>query len=164
MFFLISVFGIAADLYTKYLVEQSMALGEVRKVIPPLLDLAHIRNYGAAWSILQNKVNFLLIFTGIMLAGLVFYYFKYLKNGSIAEKIGIAMIFAGGCGNFYSRITVGFVTDFLDIHIIPVFNVADVFVTCGCFLILIYYFFFSKEEEKGENAASDAGGSTDDGK
>ena len=70
MFFAVAALSIALDMYTKRLVETAMTLGETRTVIPGLLDLHFLQNYGAAYSILQNKVDFLLVFTGILLAGI----------------------------------------------------------------------------------------------
>ena len=160
MFFAVAALSIALDMYTKRLVETAMTLGETRTVIPGLLDLHFLQNYGAAYSILQNRVDFLLVFTGILLAGIAVYYFRTRKKAPLVERLCLSLIFGGGCGNFISRAAVGCVTDFLDIHIIPVFNVADICVTGGCILLLIYYFFF----EGKKSGAADAPEGTDDGR
>ena len=150
MFFAVAALSIALDMYTKRLVETAMTLGETRTVIPGLLDL----------HFLQNKVDFLLVFTGILLAGIAVYYSRTRKKAPLVERLCLSLIFGGGCGNFISRAVVGCVTDFLDIHIIPVFNVADICVTGGCILLLIYYFFF----EGKKSGAAEAPEGTDDGR
>lgn len=157
MFFIIAVLGIGADLFTKKLVETTMGLGDTITVIPGLLDLHFLRNYGAAYSILQNKVDFLLVFTGIMLIGLAVYYFKTKNTTAFLERLCICLIFSGGTGNFISRLTQGYVVDFFDIHIIPVFNVADICITCGCILLILYYFIIDRDKwtEKPEEKDND---------
>ncbi len=151
MFFAVSIISVLLDFYTKRLVESSMVLGETRTVIPHILDLHFLQNYGAAYSMLQNKVDFLLVFTGILLTGIAVYYFLKRKSLAFVERLCLSLIFGGGVGNFISRLTAGCVTDFLDIHIIPVFNTADICVSGGCILLLIYYFFFDGLKEKEEN-------------
>ena len=47
------------------------------------------------------------------------------------------MIVGGGIGNLIGRASVGYVIDFLNIQIIPVFNVADIGVTVGCILLIL---------------------------
>lgn len=147
MFYIIALLAVAADLLSKKAVEAAFAVGETRVLIKGLLDFHHLRNYGAAYSILQNKVSFLLIFTGVLLAGIVIYYVKNHRSMHPVEMLCLSFILGGGIGNFISRITVGYVTDFIDIHIIPVFNVADIFVSTGCFLLLFYYFFIEGKKD-----------------
>ncbi|MCR4668849.1 MAG: signal peptidase II, partial [Clostridia bacterium] len=105
----------------------------------------------------QNKIDFLLVFTAFLLLGIAAYYALKRKSLKFMEKLCLSLIFGGGCGNFISRATAGCVTDFLDIHIIPVFNVADICVTGGCFLLIFYYFFVegkkSRDPEKEPGAS-----------
>ena len=50
------------------------------------------------------------------------------------------MIISGGIGNLIDRIARGYVTDYIKVLFIdfPVFNFADILVTCGSFLLIIY--------------------------
>lgn len=45
---------------------------------------------------------------------------------------------AGGLGNLIDRMIMGYVTDFIDIWKWPVFNIADIAITCGCMLMIIF--------------------------
>ena len=47
------------------------------------------------------------------------------------------MIVGGAIGNYIDRLTRGYVVDFLDFYVWPVFNVADVFVVVGCILLIV---------------------------
>jgi len=149
MFFIICFLGIALDLLSKIWVSYAMEIGETIVLIPKVLQLHHLKNYGAAYSILQNKTYFLLIFTGILLVLIAVYYYKTRKTAKFLERLCLSLIFSGGLGNFLSRIFVSYVTDFIDIHIIPVFNIADICVSCGCFLLLFYYIFIEGKNANG---------------
>ena len=64
------------------------------------------------------------------------------------QKYGFLMVFGGSLGNIFDRLYYSSVPDFIDIHINNfhwfIFNVADIFITLGVFL-LIYSEFFKKE-------------------
>ena len=45
--------------------------------------------------------------------------------------------YGGGTGNLICRIVRGYVVDFINIHILPIFNAADIFVCCGCGLLVL---------------------------
>lgn len=147
MFWLIIAGAVGLDILTKQLVIKGMELGQCITVIHGLLDLNYIRNYGAAFSSMQGKRVFLIIATVVMMAGLCVYAVKKGKELPLIERISLAMIVGGGIGNLIDRIALGYVTDFLDIHIIPIFNVADCFITVGCALLIIGVLMEPKKEK-----------------
>ena len=57
------------------------------------------------------------------------------------------LILAGGTSNLLERIFRRCVVDFLDIPLIPFFNIADVFITGGCFF-LVYLLVVDKYIER----------------
>ena len=99
--------------------------------------ILYLRNDGAAYSILQGKQNFLVVFTILFMIFMIAYYVAYRKKMPKLEKFTIALILGGGIGNLIDRLLYSYVIDFIDISIIPVFNVADIAVTCGCGLFLL---------------------------
>ncbi len=115
----------------------------------PFFYLRYVENTGAAFGMMQGG-NFLLIF--IMLA-IVAYMIKSWKElcayGKLVEW-GCVFILAGALGNLYDRITLGYVVDFLDFRVWPVFNIADSFITVGgCMLVISLCFGRKgKREEK----------------
>ena len=63
------------------------------------------------------------------------------------ERFCMVSIFAGGLGNIIDRVRFGFVIDMIQTEFInfPVFNVADIFITCGCILLIAHLVLFNKE-------------------
>jgi signal peptidase II len=57
--------------------------------------------------------------------------------------ISLLLILSGAIGNLIDRITFGCIIDFIDLHVWPVFNLADSFITIGAILVVIYNFQFS---------------------
>ena len=142
---------IAADLITKHLVVSGMELNSTITVIPGVFDLTYIINRGAAWGVLADKQMLLNVFTVVVIAALVFYIVKKHKSIGRLELISIAMIVGGGIGNLIGRIFDGYVVDFIHLRFVDffnIFNIADIGITVGCFLLVISVIFFSKNEKK----------------
>lgn len=102
----------------------------------PYFRLHYVENTGMAFGLMQNG-NLLLI--GVMIAVLAYlaYSWKELAANGPLVKGGALCIFAGALGNLYDRISLGFVVDFLDFRVWPVFNVADSFITIGGVLLAV---------------------------
>ncbi len=102
----------------------------------PFLRLTYVQNTGSAFGMMQGA-NTLLI--GVMVA--IILYILYSWKGLAAQgklvEWGCALILAGAFGNLYDRITLGYVVDFLDFLVWPVFNVADSAITVGAGLFVI---------------------------
>ena len=64
-------------------------------------------------------------------------------------RICAVFIFSGAIGNFIDRLKLGYVVDFFYFKLIdfPVFNVADIYVTVGTFILAFLLSFYYKEED-----------------
>ena len=89
--------------------------------------------YLAAFGILKNQTN-LFIFTSIFAIILIFLNLKKYKRLSI-YTISLSFILAGALGNLIDRLSLGYVIDFIDFRIWPVFNIADSAITIGAILL-----------------------------
>lgn len=106
--------------------------------IPLIKNILHISvvfNTGAAFGMLQRKTTFLIYI------GLVFLFIFLLLAFSEKHKsklffVACGLIMGGALSNLYDRIFLGFVVDYIDIRIWPVFNIADSCICCGVGLIL----------------------------
>ena len=136
----------AADILTKYLVTCNMSAGDTIPLISGFFHLTYVRNTGAAFSILSGQRIFLIILPALVVLALIIYIIAKKPTNKLL-LLSFSMIISGGIGNLIDRISLGYVIDFLDFRLInfPVFNVADIWVTCGAALFVILLL-FSKEE------------------
>lgn len=103
-----------------------------------IFSLTHIRNDGAAWSIMAGKSWFLVgLPIVVILIGLVYLY--RIRKRSKLEIISLAILIAGGIGNLIDRIRLKEVVDYIKFEPInfPVFNFADICVVVGGILFCI---------------------------
>ena len=109
-----------------------------------------IYNTGASFGIFQGKTLALTIFSIVGMAAIAGFYFWLPKVKKMRPmRITLAMIVAGGIGNIIDRIWMGKVTDMISFDLInfPVFNVADIGVTCGAIVMCVLWMFYYKEED-----------------
>lgn len=124
---------VVIDQWSKYLAEAYLKPIVSYPIIPGVFHLTYGRNTGAAFSILQGKQVFLIIFTMIILSMLIFYFIKNIKKSNRLLKLSLAFIIGGALGNLIDRIRLSYVVDMFDFILInyPVFNTADIFVVLG---------------------------------
>lgn len=115
-----------------------------------VFSLRLIYNTGASFGIFHNHTLALTIFSiaGMLAIG-VFYFLLPKEKKMRPLRITLAMIIAGGVGNIIDRIAFGKVTDMLSFDLInfPVFNVADIGVTCGAIVMCVLWLFYYKDED-----------------
>jgi len=127
------------DQITKSLIVQTVELHQRIPVLPSFFDLTHLRNTGAAFSILAQsppafRQPFFFIATGVAIIALVFFLLR-VKGESVLLVVATASILGGAIGNLIDRIRYGEVVDFLLFYwgdyYWPAFNVADTCITLG---------------------------------
>lgn len=130
------------DQVTKFFAEKYLTYYKSISIFAGL-SLIKVHNFGAAYGIFQNKqVLITAISFTLLLLGWLFRY--QLANGKMG-LIGLAIIASGAFGNLSDRIFRGYVVDMFDIHIIPVFNIADVLINIGIIILLCETFFTAKK-------------------
>ena len=140
---IISLLSIAAltfaDQIIKHIAETKLVpVGEIT-VIDKFLSWDYVQNTGAAFGSFSENTAVLSVITGVViLAGIIAVITKKI-NGKFLLTVSV-MIIAGGLGNLIDRLTKGYVVDFIKVLFIdfPVFNFADILVTCGAFMLLGY--------------------------
>ena len=155
MYYIAILALIGLDWLTKYWIQTSMALNDTIPVIDGIFHITYIHNYGAAFSILEGKQGFLLIVTGIAMAAILGYMViaQIKKKTNPMELWSLALILSGGIGNFIDRVRFGYVVDFFDFRVWPIFNVADIAVCCGCGLLVFYVLIWEPRMVKKEQEA-----------
>lgn len=105
-------------------------------LIPGLLVLRYVQNPGAAFGLLAQR-NLFLILTGLALVITLLLAQKRIGEASLFWRVGTGLILGGTLGNLIDRVRLGHVVDFIDVGFWPVFNLADVAITCGVGIILL---------------------------
>ena len=141
---------VVVDQITKFLTVANIALYEGVPFIPGLLQLTYIRNTGAAFSSFEGQQWLFALVFAVFTGMIVYEYFKKPMPFTKVERWCIAAIYGGGLGNMIDRIRLGYVVDMIQTTFIdfPVFNVADIFITCGAVLLVVYALFFDKSDKK----------------
>ena len=140
----------AIDQFTKFVIKSNFDLYESREVIKNAFAITYIRNKGAAWGVMQGQRIFFLILTSIIIIGSFYILYNIIGNHKyIMLTITMTVLNAGAIGNMIDRAKYGYVVDFLDFKLInfPIFNVADIYVTCSMFALFILLIFVYKEED-----------------
>jgi len=130
------LFGVLAlDRATKAWAIGSLApRGSVR--VAPFLRLTYVENTGAAFGVLVGR-NDLFIVVAVVLMGALLAWRRRLPPGRRWAHLGLGLILAGAVGNLYDRIAYGYVVDFVDLIVWPVFNVADSAISVGAGLLAL---------------------------
>lgn len=129
---------IFADQFSKFFIVSHFALGQKLTVIENFFQITNVRNTGAGFSILTDQTAFL---SAVSLLAVIALIYLLRKEKDLLTRISYLMIIAGAIGNLIDRFRLGYVVDFLDFYIFgydfPVFNIADSFITVGCFLLIL---------------------------
>lgn len=155
VYFLITALLVGLDQWSKYLTVQNISLGETKEFIPGFLSLTHLRNTGAAWSLLEGKMIFFYVITVIVSVVIIYLLIKNYKK-SIWYSVGLSFVLAGAIGNFIDRVRLGYVVDMLqtDFMNFPIFNVADSTLVVGVICIFIYLILDEKAAKEGKNGTN----------
>jgi len=144
--FIIAALAYALDRISKLWIVGHLRVGQTINVITGVFRISHVKNTGAAFSLFAEWSNpdrlrwgleaFSLIAIVVVL-GLLFTAGRRFTLTTLA----FALILGGAAGNLYDRMRLGYVTDFLEVHIgryhWPDFNIADSCITiAACLLVL----------------------------
>lgn len=169
---IVSLVVFVLDQITKYMIKTSMLLHESIPVLGDFFRITFVENSGMAFGISFGKNIFFTIFAAIASVAILVYFFT-IKGRYLLARTAMAIIFGGALGNLMDRIFRGSVVDFLDFEFFnisipafkvlfvhfpgydmtrwPVFNVADIAITTGMFLLLLFIAF----DRENENALPD---------
>lgn len=142
------------DQLTKAWARTALADGAAHAFIPGVMNLKLIMNTGAAFSIGEGSTwIFVIIATVIVVAAEVWVVRE--QSMSLPLVCSLAAVASGGVGNLIDRVVAGQVTDFFATSFInfPIFNVADIFVTCGVVFAFIFVMREGEPEDSGHTGS-----------
>lgn len=123
------------DIYTKWIAATWL---DRPLEINSWFSLVYSQNFGTAWSLPVPK-EIILPLNVVILVLAAYWLPKALNLRNRFTFIALALIFGGALGNIYDRMAFGYVVDFIKIGWWPVFNLADVFLSAGIFIIIVFY-------------------------
>ena len=138
------VFLVFLDQMSKYLAVRYLKTSSGITVIPGFLKLRYLENRGMAFGLLQDKLLFLILVCLFFFAPIFYLYLKTPANTFYSPLLyTVAVVFSGAMGNFIDRVFRRYVVDFIYFSLIdfPTFNIADIYVTCGIFVLIFLIFF-----------------------
>ncbi|NLW08067.1 MAG: signal peptidase II [Clostridia bacterium] len=133
-FALLVILVLAVDQLSKYIIRTNMVPNQSLPVIESIFHITYVNNPGAAFGLFANKTW---LFIGVTLAVviLIVFTYLYLPPGQMIVRLALALMLGGAVGNLIDRLRFGYVIDFLDFRIWPVFNLADMAVVSGVILL-----------------------------
>ena len=141
---------IVADQYTKAWAVVTLKDKPAIPIISGILELNYLENRGAAFGMMQNQKIFF-IFVAIVILGCIVY---MLVKAPASKKyiilhILLTFIAAGAIGNMIDRLSLNYVVDFIYVKAInfPIFNVADIYVTCATIILVLVLLFVYKDTD-----------------
>lgn len=143
------VFFVFLDQITKIIMVEALSNGPIT-LIDGVLEFYYLENTGAAFSILTGKTSVFLITTPIILLIMIFFYLRMpMEKRFLPIRVVILFIISGAIGNYIDRLSLMYVRDFIYFKLInfPVFNVADIYVTCSVFALIFLFLFYYKEDD-----------------
>lgn len=145
MVFSLSVSFIVAalDQVSKYLAIRYLSALDTIPLVNGVFHLTLTANHGAAFSILQGGLLFFVAISVLCICAILAMlcrprFLRAILGFDSADKlvkIALGLILGGACGNLIDRLRFGYVVDFLDFRVWPVFNLADSAITVGAVLI-----------------------------
>lgn len=161
---------VALDQLTKLLTVKHIPFGGDVAVIRNVLHLTYVQNEGAAFSMLSGMRWLFVVLVAVYFAVLALLIKKKVFDRP-AELWCLAAISGGAVGNLIDRIATGKVTDMIDLRFLKlplpsftdghlkfaitpfaIFNVADIFITCGVIALAVCILFFSGKKQKKEKS------------
>ena len=147
--FLLALFVVLLDRWTKRLVAAHIAMYTHIQVIPGFFRITHTENTGAAFSLFADspshwKTAMLIAFS--VLAMIVVSVLLWKQSRALTMTgIALSLILGGAVGNLWDRVASGRVVDFLLFYVKsyqwPVFNLADSAIVVGASLLVLEIIF-----------------------
>ncbi|MBI3990795.1 MAG: signal peptidase II [Candidatus Omnitrophica bacterium] len=145
------------DQWAKYIVSKNLWPGDSIPVINGIFHITLITNTGGAFGLFKGQTRFFIMASLAAMFTILFLSFRRRKSKYPAVvKTGLGFILGGTLGNLIDRLKYGYVIDFLDFRVWPVFNIADTAITLGTGL-LIFSMLLHKKPDVHQNITCERG-------
>ncbi len=142
------------DYVTKVWAEATFIYGQSVPILS-WLNWTLAYNTGAAFSFLADAGGwqrwFFVALAVVVSIGLLIWLWR-LPKGSLWLPIAICLLLGGALGNLYDRMIQGYVVDFIHVYWqdwhFPAFNIADMGISVGAFMLIIDSLFLESRRER----------------
>ncbi|MBW2971193.1 signal peptidase II [Candidatus Woesearchaeota archaeon] len=142
---ILGVILLLLDQLTKWYIRSSMAVAESNPIINNIFHITFVQNTGGVWGLFKGNVS-LMIWLSIAALGFIMYFEDSFPKTKLSQLF-LVFVVIGLVGNLIDRIFLGYVTDFVDFRIWPVFNLADSLVSIGVAGLVIFTFIHDKTKK-----------------
>ena len=120
-------------------------------ILFPFLNINLIWNEGIAFGLFSfDDKSYYNLLTFLILMVIMIVFFMFLNSRGV-ERYAFLMIIGGSLGNIFDRLIHSKVPDFIDIHYENyhwfIFNVADIFITIGVFILITNELFLKPKKQ-----------------
>ena len=145
---IIAVILIAVDQIVKNWAAETLTKGDIA-IIENVLYLKYAENTGVAFSMFSDNRWILVGVTSLMLVAVLAFFLSGKVTGKL-EIFSLSLLLSGGIGNLIDRVSLGYVIDYIDVRIInfAIFNIADICICVGAFLLCVAVYFSDKKEKE----------------
>ena len=146
-FWMIAISVLFFDQLSKFYIMHTLLPNMSIAIIPHVFHITYILNPGAAFGILVNQ-RWLFILIALVIFGGVLYFYRRIPESYRWFRCGLSLMVGGAAGNLVDRLWLGYVVDFFDFRIWPIFNIADIAIVCGVAMMIASVVFTKKEDEE----------------
>jgi len=139
---------VGLDLLTKTLIREQVAKGDSIPVLPGVLHVTHVTNTGGAFGVFAGYSWLFICMVAVVCLAAALYVLVAGGRLPAALGLGVGLAFGGAGGNLIDRVVRGCVTDFLDIRVWPVFNLADMAIVSGACLLGWYALGWARKDRE----------------
>ena len=136
------------DQISKLYIEKTLYLGESRPIIENIFHITYIINHGAAFGILADQRWFFLFVAALLWLGYGVFRKRIPKRLDV--ELAVSLLLGGALGNAIDRFWLHGVRDFFDFRIWPIFNIADIEIMAGVFILIWYIWDIERERKRDE--------------
>ena len=136
----IGVFVLICDQAVKIFLASFLKPAESIPVIKNIFHITLVFNTGCAFGLFKNQTTLIFLIASFLAIVFLVYSLKRLKGYYTFSKLAAILIIAGSLSNLTDRFRLGYVVDFLDFRIWPVFNLGDTAITVGASIFVLQLF------------------------
>ena len=125
------------DQISKFYISSALSLGQSIPVIRDIFHISLVYNTGCAFGLFRNQKIFFILLSAAVVFYIIRDLFSHGSRYSLSRRVALGLILGGAAGNFLDRLRSGYIIDFLDFRVWPVFNLADSAITVGISLLIL---------------------------